>query len=218
HAPLNDAEAREALSALRALEGDGPGVTGVSPLSHLLTAISFTLLPAGDFAARLPVALGGWLLALSPLLWRRYLNPLPPLIISLLLAISPVSVLAARTSSPVVWSALLAVVAPWLVLRFVETRRPAWGAAATAAFAALALLAEPAGFLLLLMLAAGLGFAWLTEDAPDRRPGIAVRDVLAAWPWADGALLAGVAALAVTTGLLLLPSGLSVTGNGLWAG
>ncbi|WP_119067019.1 glycosyltransferase family 39 protein [Aggregatilinea lenta] len=220
HAPLNDAEAHGALAALRAVEPDAPGTEALaqSPLSYFLQAISFTVFTPGDFAARLPVALGGWLLALAPLLWRRYLGPLPALIISALLAVSPVALLASRTSSPAIWSALLAVVAPWLALRFYETRRAEWGAAATAAVAALALLAEPAGFITLFLLLFGMGFAWLSGADPDEQPGSILREVLRGWPWGSGALAAGVTVIVVGTGLMLLPGGPSVIGNGVWTG
>lgn len=220
HAPLSDAEAHGALAALHAIQPETPGADGLasSPLTYLLDAISFTVLTPGDFAARFPVALGGWLLALVPLLWRRYLGLLPPLIISALLAVSPVALLASRTSSPVIWSALLVLVAPWLALRFYETHRAGWGVASTAAFVALALLAEPAGFLMLFLLAFGVGFAWLSGADPDERPGPALRAVLRDWPWSGGALAAGVMVLVVGTGLMLLPGGLPVIGNGVWAG
>ena len=212
--------ANEALAALHAIQPGTPGadVLAQSPLTYLLDTISFTVLTPGDFAARFPVALGGWLLALAPLLWRRYLGPLPPLVISALLAVSPVALLASRTGSPAIWSALLAVVAPWLALRFYETRRAEWGMASTAAFAALALLAEPAGFLTLLMLAFGVGFAWVSGADPDQRPGPVLREVMRDWPWGGGALAAGITVLVVGTGLLLVPGGLSVIGNGVWTG
>jgi predicted membrane-bound mannosyltransferase len=156
--PLNDAEAHQALAALRTVNDQvaGSDLVAESPLTFFLNAITFGMGASGNVAARLPVALGGVLLTLSPVLWRRYLNPLPPLIISLLLAISPVMLLASRAMSPVIWTMLLAVVAAWLVLRFVESREPRWGVAATAALAAMVFLAEPAGLLVLLAMAFGV--------------------------------------------------------------
>ena len=219
-APLNDAEARQALAALQAVRHDVPGAVALadSPLTFALNALSFTFLPASDWSARLPLALGGVLLALSPALWRRYLMPLPPLIISLLLTISPVAGLAARTLSPAVWSLLLAVVAPWLVLRFVESRARGWAVGATVAFAALILLAEPAGFLAMLGLAFGFAFAWLTEDDPESNVGAGTRDLVRAWPWASGALAAAMVVVVVATLLFWLPVGLTTVGNALYTG
>lgn len=214
-APLNDDEARRALGALRMVDGSIPGEVIVpdSPLTLALHAMTFTFGGMSDVAARFPSALGGVLLVLAPALWRRYLNPLPPLIMSFLLAISPVAWLASRTLSPAVWSALLAIVGPWLALRFVETRRAGYAVAATVALVALALLVEPAGLITLLALALGVAFAWLTDDDPDTDIGASVRAVLRAWPWSAGALAAGAVALALATLLFFLPSGLTAVGN-----
>ncbi|NDJ75658.1 MAG: hypothetical protein GYB65_05320, partial [Chloroflexi bacterium] len=196
----------------------GAAVVADSPLSFTLNAISFTLLTPTDFAARLPVALGGVLLVLAPALWRRYLNPLPPLIMSLLLAISPVALLAARTSSPVVWSALLAVVLPWLLLRYVETREPRWAVLTTLSAGVMLLLAEPAGLFMLLSLGFGVAFAWLTEDDPDVDVRGTVQALLREWPWATGALLTALVVVLASTCLFLLPSGLGGVGNVVYEG
>ncbi|MBN1963561.1 MAG: glycosyltransferase family 39 protein [Anaerolineae bacterium] len=219
-APLNDVEAHEALAALRAIDGQVPGkaLVAESPLGYVLHALGFTFLGSSDAAARLPVVLGGMLLTLSPVLWRRYLDPLPPLITSLLLTVSPVALLSARTSSPAIWTMLLAVVGSWLALRFVETRAPGWAVAATAAFGTMALLVEPAGLLALVALAFGVGFAWLTEDDPGSEIGKTIRALAAAWPWSRGALAFGAAALVVGTGLFWLPGGLTAIGHALWTG
>lgn len=217
--PLDDAEARQALAAFRVVSADAPGAALVadSPLTYTFNVISFNLLGRGALAARLPVALGGVLLVLSPSLWRRYVNPLPPLITSFLLAISPVALLASRTMSPAVWSMLLAVVVPWLVLRFVEMGGPRWAAAATAGAAAMILLAEPAGALALLALGFGVIFAWLTdEDAPALAAWLV--DVARRWPWAEGLVTAGIAIVIVGTGFYFLPSGLTGIGHALWTG
>lgn len=214
-APLNDDEAARALGALRMIDQSVPGAGDVpdSPLTLALHALTFTFGGASDAAARFPSALGGVLLVLAPALWRRYLNPLPPLILSFLLAISPVAWLASRALSLAVWSALLAIVAPWLALRFVETRRVAYAVAATVAFAGMALLVEPAGMIMLLALAFGVAFAWLTEDDPASGFGPALRGMLRGWPWAQGALAAVVVGLALSTLVFFLPSGLTAIGN-----
>jgi hypothetical protein len=221
HMPLSDAEAHQALAALRMANDRVPGdaLIADSPLTFILNALTFGFGLNGDVIARLPVALAGVLLTLSPALWRRYLNPLPPLIVSLLLTISPAALLASRTMSPVIWTMLLAVVAPWLVLRFVETRQPRWGVAATAAFAAMVFLTEPGGLLVLVSLAFGVGFAWLTDDGSESQTDItaAIRSVWREWPWVNGALAAGLLVIVVGTGLFWIPSGLTMVGNVIWA-
>ncbi|MBI5959150.1 MAG: glycosyltransferase family 39 protein, partial [Chloroflexi bacterium] len=220
HAPLDDAEAQQALAALRTADDrvSGEALVAESPLTFGLNVLSFAVVPASNTAARLPVALAGVLLTLSPVLWRRYLNPLPPLIASFLLAVSPVTLLAARTMSPVVWTMLLAVIAPWLVLRYVETRDSRWAVAATASCAAMIFLTEPAGFLTFLALAFGVIFAWLIDDDPETDLNSAIRKLIHDWPWANGLLAAGIVIALTATGFFWFPSGLTNIGNTLWEG
>jgi len=220
-APLDDAQARQALAALREVDGRVPGgvLVADSPLTFALNALTFGVTGGADETlARLPVALAGVLLALAPALWRRYLNPLPALILSLLLTVSPVAVLAARTMSGVTWTMLLALLAPWLGLRFVETGERRWAILATVALAAMVFLAEPAGFLTLLGLAFGLIFAWLTDDDPDSAVAAGLRATVRAWPWAGGALAAALVVVGVATVFYWVPAGLTSVGQVLWAG
>ena len=220
HAPLDDAQARQALAALRTVDGRVPGPIpqAESPLTFALNTVTFGMAGANEVMARLPVALAGVALVMLPALWRRYLGPLPPLILSLLLAISPVAVLAARTMSGITWTMLLALLGPWLALRFVETRAERWAVLATVCFAAMIFLAEPAGFLSTLSLAFGVLFAWLTGDESDSSLLSTARRLLRAWPWAAGALAAGVTVVLVATVLFWVPSGLAVVGNAIWVG
>ncbi|MCD4686285.1 MAG: glycosyltransferase family 39 protein [Anaerolineae bacterium] len=219
--PLDDAQAHQALAALRMVNADvvGGELVAESPLTLVLNAITFTLQPnGGDAAARFPVALGGVLLVLAPALWRRYVNPLPALLMAGLLALSPVALLASRTMSPAVWTMLLTLVAPWLVLRYVETRKSSYAIAATAAFLALVLLTEPGGFLMLLALGFGVLFAVLTDLDDDADSLDAIRELLREWPWING-LIAGVLVIVgVGTLFYWLPSGLTSVGNTLYAG
>jgi hypothetical protein len=221
HLPLGDAEARQALAALRTVNPQTPGDAPVaqSPITYILNALMFGFRMNGEVVARLPVALGGVLLTLAPALWRRYLNPLPPLIVSFLLAISPVALLASRTMSPVVWTMLLALVAPWMVLRFVETRDSRWAVAAMAAFSAMVFLTEPGGLLVLLSLLFGVFVAMVTDDGSASETDIpaAIRSLWREWPWLNGALAGMLVVIAVGTGLFWLPSGLTTVGNVVWS-
>jgi len=219
-APLQDAEAHDALAAYRAVHDQATGETIVpdSPLSFWFNAPLMAVFPVDDGLARLPVAVASVVLVLLPALWRRYLGPLAALIISGLLCISPVVMLAGRTSSPVIWTMLLAVIAPWLLLRFIDNRRPGWAVLATACGGAMILLAEPAGFLTFLALAFGVVFAWLTEMDPDADITGGARRLAQDWPWTNGLIALGVALFVVGTGLFILPANLSGIGNVLWQG
>lgn len=219
--PLDDAQAHQALAALRAVNPDvvGGDLVVDSPLTLVLNAITFTLQPnGGEAAARFPVALGGVLLVLAPALWRRYVNPLPALLMAGLLALSPVALLASRTMSPAVWTMLLVLVAPWLVLRYIETRQAGYAVAATAVFFALVLLTEPGGFLMLLALGFGVLFASLTDLDDDVDSLGAIRALLRGWPWVNGLIAGVLVVLGVGTLFYWLPSGLTSVGNTLYAG
>jgi len=224
-APLNDGEAAQALAALRLLDSTVPGDPPVaeSPLTFALNAISFTFGGATNTAARLPVALGAVLLVLSPVLWRRYLNPLPPLIISGLLLVSPVVLLAGRTNSPVIWSALRAMVLPWCALRAFEAlaiggQARGWMLAASVCAVAMVLLAEPAGLLRLGGRGFGLVFAWMLNDDPETDLPGGLRRLMAAWPWHEAGIAVALGVAVVGTGFFFLPSGLTAVGEVLWQG
>ncbi len=215
-APLDDAEARQALAALRTVNPRAAGeVTDAqSPLLFVLNAATFALIPGGgDFAARWPSALGGVLLVLTPALWRRYVGVLPALIMAALLALSPVELLASRTLSAATWTLALALIVPWLALRFVETDDARWAVAATVGAGAMVLLTEPTGFLVAQALAFGVLFALLTAPPDEAEQVAALRRTLRAWPWGRGLAAAGLTVLAAATLFYWLPSGLTVVGN-----
>ncbi len=214
--PLDDAEARQALAALRAVNPQAAGelTEAQSPLLFALNALTFALTPGGgDFAARWPSALGGVLLILAPVLWRRYVGVLPALIMAALLALSPIGLLASRTLSATPWTMTLALVVPWLALRFVETRDARWALAATAGALAMVFLTEPSGFLALQALAFGVLFALLTAPTDEAEHVRAVRQTLRTWPWARGLWIGALGVLGVATLLYWLPVGLTVVGN-----
>lgn len=185
--PLSAAEAHNALAAQRLVQPGAPGASAAPPSALLFgaQALTFSLLGASAFTARLLTALAGALLVLAPLLFRRLLGPARAFMFSLLLAFSPVALLAAREGSPAVWALLAAVGGLWAVWRCWETRRSGYALLAAACFTGLALLADPAGiWLALLLLAAGaLALAWLRADEPDH-PGLgAVLPWLRGLPW-----------------------------------
>lgn len=221
--PLSEAEAHDALAALRQADPGVPGepLVANSPITFALHTLDFNLFVPGDAVARFPGVLAGVLLALAPVLWRRYLNPLPPLIMSLLLVLSPTVLLASRTTSPALWTMLLALAAPYVVLRFVETGHRGYAIAATAAVGAMIFLTEAAGFLAVLALGLGVVFALLTEDDPDAAAPRELRALLRRWPWSGGLLAAGALIVLVPTVFFLIPDGLSAVGKvvtGAWEG
>lgn len=96
--PLNDAEASQALAGLAIYMGGIPA-EGYSPLIASLTAFSFVLFGAADWAARLIPALFGVALVLLPFGLRKQLGVVGALIASILLAFSPTAIFWSRTVS-----------------------------------------------------------------------------------------------------------------------
>ncbi len=215
--PLSDAEAREALAAWRFVQPGAPGsdLLSGSPLSFALNSLLFTLFGASELTARLMTALAGTGLALLPVLWRREMGRVAALASAVLLTFSPTALTAARTMSPAVWSVVLAVVGVWSAWRFYQARQPAYAVAATALAAATALLADPAGFVLLAILIAAWQVAmWLSVDEePGRHPAPQLRALLGEWPLRLALLTAGAVVLLVSTLFLLYPRGLAQVGE-----
>ncbi len=99
-APLNTAEARDALGAWRFAQGQGTSTaTGYSPLLFSGQWFTFLIFGASDLAARLLPALAGTALALVPALLRKELGRLGALVAGTLLALSPTAVNVSRTAS-----------------------------------------------------------------------------------------------------------------------
>ncbi len=106
-APLNAAEARDALSASRfAQGGSAPAATGYSPALFSGQWLTFFFLGASDLSARLLPALAGAALTLSPALLRRQLGRLAALSAGVLLTLSPTALTLSRTASGDILTAL----------------------------------------------------------------------------------------------------------------
>jgi uncharacterized protein (TIGR03663 family) len=107
-APLNEAEAREALLAWHAVTGEGMPTGDYTPSLCALNALVFALQGGGasDAAARLWPALFGSLLALTPALLRRRIGRLPALAAGVYLALSPTALFASRQLDGAVMAAV----------------------------------------------------------------------------------------------------------------
>ena len=106
--PLNDQEAREALTVLARLRGAAPDA-GLAPSSAAYFFFTFlTLLIAGasDAAARFGPALAGALLVLAPVLFREHLGRAAALTASALLALSTGLLAASRSADGALFAVL----------------------------------------------------------------------------------------------------------------
>ncbi len=214
---LSNAEAREALAAWHAAFPQAAGTAPLagSPLQFTLNTVVMALLGGSELTARLATALGGVGLVLLPLLFRPVLGRVAALLTSGLLLISTATLVAARTMSPAVWSLLLAGIGLWLVWRFVEGDRPAAATLAAVLFAAVALLADPAGFVLLaiLLVAWAIALRLSADEAPAEQPAPRLQQALARWSWRDSLLAIGATIIVVGTAFFLYPGGLAQVGE-----
>ena len=234
---LNDAEAHEALAAFRAITPQAAGSALVShePLAFAVNSLLMVVGGANNLTARLGTVLVSLIVILLPILFRHWIGRAAALIMTALLTLSPVLLVSARTMSGPVWSIALALGAVWLTGRFVAERRPLNAIGATVLLALTAIGAEPAGFLVVIMLGGGLLFALLSDSGlsdvietadsafadapsvPDNRR-VQVLEVLRAWPWLRAVLASGVVLGVIGSVFFLYPNGLSAYGDTLARG
>src|SRR5690606_8409895 len=77
-----------------------------SPLVFWVQTIGFQFAGASEFTARIGGVIAGILLILSPRLVRTELGATRTFILSVLLALSPLTFVSAREHAPAIWSAL----------------------------------------------------------------------------------------------------------------
>jgi hypothetical protein len=213
--PLNGQEAREALAAYRVIDPRSPGnpLPASQPLMFAANAVWMTIGGGDEAQARMPTVLLGALVVLLPALLRGWLGSVRALLLSVLLALSPVLFVASRSMSGGVWSVALALLGVWLVGRFIDTARRPYAIAATVALAFLLLMSEPAGFLLAGGLVAGLAFAVFMTDDSENVIRATIQAVRQAWPSAQAFPIAGFAVVVVATLFLVHPSGMAGVGE-----
>jgi len=226
--PLTNAEARGALAAWRAVQPDVPGSTipFESPLLFFLHSLSFSVLGASEFSARIWTVLGSVGLILSPLLFRDLLGRGRTLIFSVLLAFSPVLLVTSRTDNPLIWTMLVGVAALWALWRYYESASGKFAILATLLIVAGILLTDPTGMIFVMILVGGGLFArWITprhiaddEGSPVENVLSVFRERLQALPWQSALLIAVLVVVVVSTLFMLYPAGFENVGPMLGAG
>ncbi|MER3467382.1 MAG: hypothetical protein C4312_01935, partial [Thermoflexus sp.] len=96
------------------------------PLKFHLDALAYLLFGADDFTGRLPVALAGILLVLTPIFLRRWLGRWGSLLAALFFLISPMILYHSRYIRDEGLMALWAVLTVWMLFAYLETREPRW--------------------------------------------------------------------------------------------
>lgn len=114
--PLNDAEAREALTVWRFTQGLAGTTLPASPVYLTLTALAFSIFGNMDFVPRLAPALAGAALTLMPWLAREALGRPRALLTAALLTVSSIVLTASRSADGTllaVFFVMLTAVAAW---------------------------------------------------------------------------------------------------------
>ncbi len=165
--PLNDAEAREALTVFRLLHGQASAVLPHSPAYFFFTYFNFLIFDASNAVARLAPASFGAGLIFLPLFFRDRLGRAAALLTGGLLAISAGLLAASRSAD----GAILALFAFGLSLgalrRFLATSASLWLVTSAAALGFG--LASGASFLtgLFILLVTALVMTWLNPEERD---------------------------------------------------
>ena len=214
--PLMPAETHNALAAWREVMPNAPGMRliATSPILFGLQTLSFSLLGASELTARLATVIAGAALVLTPVLFRPLLGSTRTFLLSLLLAFSPVLLIASRSSSPDVWALLFAMISLWAFWQAVQWYR--YATVAVIIFTALLFLVGPSGLVLalILLVAAGVTMLWrrgtLLADNDEVAEG-SLEGIRASLKWALPLSLLGI--VVVSTGFMLFPAGLSAVGE-----
>ena len=187
-------ESEHAYFAWLLAQGEGYMHTPIThgPLQFHLIALSYTLFGDNDFTARIPAALAGVLAIVLLLHFRRWLGDRGALIAMGLMLISPYMLYYtryARNEALILPVALLSFLS---LFRYMETSKPGWLYAFSAALCTHYLLKETA-FIYTMQLALFLGL-WLIvrllrEDWPEKKMA--------------ALFLTGLASMAIGTGLFL---------------
>lgn len=212
--PLSADEATPALAAFKLLYPHSfvTATTAPSPWVFGIQAIAFNLLGPTEFAARILTALAGVGVVLSPLLFRRVIGRSRAFLLTLVLFASPVLLMASRMSSPVVWTVLLAAVAGTAAWQFLASGNRGYAVLATIALVSVILLADPAGFLLALMVLGAVLLTRWTGRSDDEAEPDAMSRRLGEWPWLNGIAAAFLVVFVVSTLFLLNQRGFNNIG------
>lgn len=218
--PLSPAEAQQALAVWRFLQPEQVAAPSGSPAYFTLTSLLAPFLGVSDATVRLAPALFGVGLVLLPWLLRERIGSVAALMAALLLAVSPLNAIAARTAGGeaiALFALLLTAVA---AVNYLDTHSDRWLYTLAAAVG----LGLSSATLFYSGLAT-LALAWILQRqvgpplvAADQRDGRARLVDRASLLKAAG--LAAAVLVAVSTRLLTAPAGLGATAGllGEWLG
>ena len=218
--PLQVRELPAAVAAIYAPTALPIDTTGVSPILRMAHRLLFSLFGAETDSLRLPVALAGVALVLSPQLFRPLLGRAQSLMLSGLLLISPLLLFASRSAESAILaqlaiiSMLYAIYQCWLNRNDEESKaRHRWQIASAFTLALTVFLTDGRGYLL-----AGSAFlAAFYAIGGGVRLSDESRVLLRDWPWRQSLLVILASLLLLSTALLTQLDGLALVGDNLAA-
>lgn len=219
--PITGIETHNALAAYRAgyAEAAGPDLISDSPVQFWLQQFALALISGDEGGARIFTALAGVALGVLPLLFRDVLGRMRAFLMALVLSLSPVLLVASRSSSGVIWTLLFAGIGVWALWQYWENReKTPYAVTAFGMFGAMLLLTEPGGivFALILLVAGGVTLILTSISAPDDDSPdqfmATLRDFVNGLPWQAGLITAILTVFIVSTGMMLQPDRLSMVG------
>lgn len=215
--PMSQPEAEQAMRVYPLLNGSEGEQLPDSPLMFALQAVSFTLLGVHESSSRLLTALGGVFFALTPLLFRAYLGPSRAFLWVVLLAFSPIVLMASRTSSTTIWTLFFAMVGLWALWRFRLRSARADALLGAGSFAMMVFLSGPSGPLVALTLAisATMALSWQTLAIArgDQEETNALGETFKDFPWLVASAVGGGVVFVAATLFMMYPSGLGMVGQ-----
>ena len=218
--PLQVRELPAAVAAIYAPTALPVDTTGVSPILRMAHRLLFSLFGAETDSLRLPVALAGVALVLSPQLFRQLLGRAQSLTLSGLLLISPLLLFASRSAESAILaqlaiiSMLYAIYQCWLNRNDEESKaRHRWQIASAFTLALTVFLTDGRGYLL----AGSAILAAFYAIGGGVRLSDESRALLRDWPWRQSLLVILASLLPLSTALLTQLDGLALVGDNLAA-
>jgi len=216
--PLGDAEVGNALHAWHSIEDDAPGRTSAasSPLTYISQLLTFSLLGANEFSARIVPMLAGFALTLTPLLFRDHLGRTRTFVWACLLSLLAIPIASSRTADGSSFMLLFALLAVWMVRRYWYSQRLSDARWSFLLVTLMTVLSSPSGIpLLIVMLVAGWLAVWRTAISAPQRLDLPGDDILQlamrrlrAFPLGQTAFVPLAVLGLVATGFMLNPAGL----------
>ncbi len=204
--PIFETEIQQALAAV-----EGTDVSA-SPLLYWAQRLAISVFGSTEFALRIVTALVGAGLSLIPLLFYNVLGKSRAFVFAVMLVFSPVLFAASRSSSGVVWSMALVGLGLYCATQIAYSVNRNYNIAVVGivAFGAAALLTEPAGLLLVLIVVLAFMSSLFLIRAAEGRKLTGIVEALKRIPWGTGGVFLILVVMAVSTGFLLYPGGLGM--------